>query len=135
MEDCIICKIIAGEIPSIKVYEDEYALAIMDKNPHGKGHVLLIPKEHRITLLEEDPQTGKQLLELIQKIAKAQKEGLGAQGVNVGVNIGTAAGQEIMHTHIHLIPRYENDGLKHWPQKETTDEERALAAEKIINEL
>lgn len=135
MKDCIFCKIASGEIPAIKIYEDNYAIAIMDLNPNTKGHALIIPKEHHPNLLEEDPKTAEKLLKIIQKIGRAQKEGLGAGGIVVSANVGEVAGQVIMHTHIHMIPRYENDGLKHWGSKDTTDEERTLAAEKIINKL
>ncbi len=135
MENCIFCKIIKGETPCIKVYEDEDTLVILDLKPNTKGHTLIIPKKHHQNLLEEDPTRGNKLLEVIQKIGKAQKEGLKATGINIMINIGKDAGQEIMHTHIHLIPRYEGDGLKHWPRHKEPEEERTLTAEKIISKL
>ena len=135
MEDCIFCKIIKGKISSIKIYEDEYAVAIMTLQPNTEGHALIIPKEHHTNILEEKTETGEKLLKIIQKIGKAQKEGLGAEGVNIIINTGEAAGQAIMHTHIHLIPRYKNDGLKHWPEKKISEEEKVIIAEKIMKEL
>jgi len=132
MKDCLFCKIAAGNIPVTKVYEDDNFLAFQDLKQAGKGHTLIIPKEHSPDLLEMDHLLGNELLRVIQKISNAIINGLRAQGINVIFNCKPAANQEIFHTHAHLVPRYEGDGLQGWPQKETSEEERVLYAEKII---
>ncbi|MEI7497691.1 MAG: HIT domain-containing protein [Candidatus Falkowbacteria bacterium] len=112
MDNCIFCKIVAGEIPSAKVYEDDKVLAFLDINPVNYGHALIIPKAHHQMM----PDVPDDLLaycfvkakELMVKI----KTALGADFVSVSV-----AGTEIPHFHIHLIPRYYDDGLHSWPMK------------------
>jgi len=135
MKDCIFCKIVAGEIPCDKVYEDDEHMAFLDIRPTTKGHTLIIPKEHEEDLLETKPETIGKMLIILQKIAKVEKEIFSAKGFNVGINIGKDAGQEVPHTHIHLIPRYGNDNLHNWPREDATPEELTLVAEKIINKL
>jgi histidine triad (HIT) family protein len=132
MKDCLFCKIVAGDVPATKVYEDDNFLAFQDLKQASKGHMLIIPKEHSADLLEMNPALGNELLRVIQQVSNAMLKGLGAQGINVIFNCKPAANQEIFHTHAHLVPRYEGDGLKGWPQKETTEEERVMYAEKII---
>lgn len=135
MENCIFCKIIAGEIPCTKIYEDDNFISFMDIKPTTKGHCLIVPKEHRETILEENIEIGGKLFAIIQKIASATKESMEASGMNIGINIGSDAGQEIFHTHIHLIPRYKGDNLGQWPRQEGNMAELAIQAEKIINKL
>lgn len=133
--DCIFCKIIKGELPSVKVYEDNDFLAIQSLSQTTKGHTLLIPKEHSENILDMNPALGTKALELIQQIGTAQKKGLNATAFNIGVNVGKDAGQVIFHTHIHIIPRYKNDGLGSWGETPASEEERILFAEKIVNEM
>ena len=106
MEDCIFCKIVAGDIPSMKVYEDENCIAIMDINPATPGHVLIIPRKHAADLTEMDEALGGKLLMVAKEIGIRQKTALGADGFNVVQNNGRAAGQTVLHFHIHVIPRY-----------------------------
>jgi histidine triad (HIT) family protein len=108
-QNCIFCKIIAGEIPSATVYEDEDFKAIMDISPAAKGHMILLPKKHSANLLELDDETAKKALLVARKLAKALKEELGCDGINLLQNNGEAAGQTVFHFHIHLIPRYNGD--------------------------
>ena len=105
-EDCIFCKIAAGEIPSETVYEDEHFRAILDLGPAAKGHTLILPKEHfeDVTVLEE-PYMSK-VLPLAAKIGAAMKKELGCDGFNLVQNNGEAAGQTVHHFHMHVIPRY-----------------------------
>lgn len=113
MDNCLFCKMAAGEIPCAKVYEDSEILAFLDINPASRGHTLVITKEHfaNFTLVPKD-LLGRAYA-VAQKIAQAQIGQLGAKGANVITNINEIAGQSIMHFHIHVIPRYEeNDGLK-----------------------
>jgi len=135
MENCIFCKIINNEINSIKVYEDVNFIAIEDITPINKGHTLIIPKKHSENILEMDSETSSELTKIIKKIGKSIIKGLGAKGFNTIINTGKEAGQEVFHTHIHIIPRFENDKIEFPKGKETTKEELILTAEKIIKNL
>lgn len=116
MEDCIFCKIIKKQIPSEIIYEDDKIFAFLDISPANPGHTLIVPKEHYPTIMETPEDVLKSLIVAVKKIAKAVKEGVGADGLNIGINTEKAAGQIIFHTHIHIIPRFEGDGLQMWPQ-------------------
>lgn len=132
MNDCIFCKIAAGEIPSATVYEDEDFRAILDIAPAHKGHTIILPKAHAANLLELDEGTAAKLLPVAKRIAKALKEELGCDGINLLQNNGAAAGQSVFHLHVHVIPRYEGDGiLPVWPQGSYEDGEAALLAERL----
>ena len=110
---CIFCKIIANEIPSLKVYEDENVLAILDLSQTTKGHTIVMPKKHYANILEIPEDELAYLIQKVQEIAKNLINKLNAKGFNIIVNTNEAAGQSVMHLHIHIIPRYdENDGLK-----------------------
>jgi histidine triad (HIT) family protein len=108
---CVFCRIVKGEIPSYQIYEDQDFLAFLDISQATIGHTLIIPKQHfeNIFVLEED-LAGK-LMEVVLKISKKLKEALGIEAMNLLNNNGELAGQSVNHFHIHLIPRYENDGL------------------------
>lgn len=134
MTHCLFCKIIAGDIPADKVYEDDNFIAFQALNQSSKGHTLIVPKEHSEKITEMNPELGKGLLTTIQKVGKAMIAGLPCDGFNTAANFPPVVG-EIFHTHIHLIPRRKNDGLGNWSEFETTAEERTLFAEKIINKL
>lgn len=108
MENCIFCKIVAGDIPSMRVYEDENCIATLDIGPASEGHTLIIPKQHFKDLTEMDEELLGKLLVVAKKIGMLQMERLGAVGFNIVQNNGVAAGQTVMHFHIHVIPRYEN---------------------------
>lgn len=123
MEDtsCIFCKIANGTIPSYKVYEDNDIIAFLDVNPASRGHTLVVTKEHFESMVHTPKAILDKAFEIAQLVAQAQIAHLGASGVNVLTNIGEAAGQSVHHFHIHVIPRYENDGLKlSFPPKELT---------------
>ncbi len=111
--NCIFCKIVSGEIPCYKIYEDEYVLAFLDISQTTKGHTLVIPKKHVENMLECDDKTLSYLMQVAQKIGKKIVVNLNAKGMNVLTNINEVAGQTVKHFHVHLIPRYdENDGIK-----------------------
>ena len=135
--DCIFCKIAAGEIPSAKVYEDSEFLAFMDIGPVVKGHTLVIPKKHYDPITGTPPDVLQKLILIVQKVAKAQYEGLGADGINVSQANGKVAGQIIPHIHFHLIPRFEKDGHSwNWKAKKyDSPEEMKQVAEKIRTEM
>ena len=109
-DDCIFCKIANGDIPSKTVYEDDKFRAILDLGPATKGHTLILPKDHADNLFELPDETAEQVMVLAKKLTSQIKEKLGADGFNLVQNNGEVAGQTVMHFHLHLIPRYENDG-------------------------
>ncbi len=106
---CVFCKIINNEIPSKKVYEDESVLAILDLSQLTYGHTLVMPKAHYETLLDSPNEVRAQLINVTCYLANKIKTNLNAEGVNIVNNSGEAAGQTVMHTHIHIIPRYNSD--------------------------
>lgn len=131
-EDCIFCKIANGEIPSATVYEDEDFRAILDLGPASSGHTLILPKEHFADLCELDEEIAGKVLRVAAKIGRAMKAGLNCAGFNVVQNNGEAAGQTVMHFHVHVIPRYEGGPqMVSWKPGENTEEERAEILEKI----
>jgi len=111
--DCIFCKIIAGEIPSSKVYEDEYTLAFMDISPIVKGHTLVIPKSHHDPITKTPDEVLSRCIIMAKRVAQAQMNVLDADGVNLHQANGAAAGQVVPHIHFHVIPRYDDDN-HHW---------------------
>ena len=128
---CIFCKIIAGEIPSYRVYEDETTLAFLDINPTNPGHTLVVPKKHLADIEEADEETLCQLTKIMKKVGLSLKNNLGAPGYNLGVNNGSAAGQLVPHLHFHVIPRAAVDGLKPWPGRQYSSGEAEAVLEKI----
>ncbi|MCF7849251.1 MAG: HIT family protein [Kiritimatiellales bacterium] len=133
MSDCIFCKIVSGDIPATVVYEDDDVLVFMDIGPIIKGHALVISKEHHDPVTETPDELLAKMHLTAKKIAAAQVNGLGADGVNIIQNNGIAAGQEVPHIHIHVIPRFGEDG-HHWnwaAKKYDSFEEMAEMAEKI----
>ena len=136
MNDCIFCKIAAGIIPLATVYEDDDFRAILDIAPAHKGHVIILPKEHADNLFSLSDETGSKLLPVAKKVAKAVKEVTGCDGINIMQNNGTAAGQSVFHFHMHVVPRYDGDGiLPVWPQGSYADGEAAELAAKISEKI
>ena len=136
MEESIFTKIIKGEIPADKIYEDNGIIAIMDINPSNPGHSLVIPKKEYRNILETPDETLAKLMSAANKVGKASMEALGADGFNIIINTASAAGQIVFHTHLHIIPRFKEDGLRHW-QKKPYGSEREMKeiAEKIRNKI
>jgi histidine triad (HIT) family protein len=114
--ECIFCKIVAGEIPSYKVYEDENCLAFLDIAPVNYGHTLVVTKKHYANMEEIPENELCQLIKAVKKVGKALKDGLGAAGYNIGENNDPVAGQVVPHIHFHVMPRRADDGLRLWPQ-------------------
>jgi histidine triad (HIT) family protein len=110
--DCIFCKIVAGEVPSTRVDEDERTVAFMDVNPATRGHVLVVPREHATDLLEIGEADLAACAAMAQRVAARQSDRLGADGVNLLNSCGPAAWQTVFHFHVHVIPRYEGDPLR-----------------------
>lgn len=125
MDDLFI-KIIKGEIPSTKVYEDEDTFAFLDINPVNLGHVLIIPKKFYRNVLDIEEKDWGLLMETVRKIAVAVKAATKADGINVYMNNEPAGGQEVFHAHVHVIPRFNGDGMlskaKHTEYKEGEQE-------------
>lgn len=128
---CIFCKIINGELPSYKVYEDENNLAFLDIAPVNPGHTLVVPKKHYENI-EKIPAADLQPLILaVKKVGRLLKEKLGAPGYNISVNNDPIAGRIVPHLHFHIMPRRPGDGYELWKQGEYNEGE----AEEIINKL
>ncbi|MCI1734178.1 MAG: HIT family protein [Bacilli bacterium] len=135
-DSCIFCRIARGEIPSYKVYEDDICLAFLDINPSSKGHTLVLPKEHFSSFVTCPKAVMDHCYEVAQMIAQAQMHELGASGVNILSNVGKSAGQSISHFHIHVIPRYDNDGLKlEFKPQAIEDKELLLLADTLKKSL
>ena len=111
MEDCVFCKIAAAEIPSVKVYEDDKFLAFMDINPLGKGHCLLIPKDHHQDIFDMPETLLRDLIAVSKRVAQGIKNGLNAEGMYIWQANGRAAAQLIPHYHMHFLPRWKDDNL------------------------
>jgi len=131
MENCIFCKIVSGEIPTNKVYEDEHTLAFLDIRPVNPGHTLVIPKDHFENIYTLPDEAMARLGLAVKKVALAVKEGVEADGININMNNEADAGQVIFHAHIHVIPRKSGDGLALWPQKDYAAGEANDVAESI----
>ncbi|MCM1044781.1 MAG: HIT family protein [Candidatus Gastranaerophilales bacterium] len=122
-EDCIFCRIVSGEIPSKTLYEDDAFKVILDLEPATKGHALILPKSHAANLFELPDETASKVLVLAKKLAVQMTDKLHCDGVNLVQNNGEAAGQTVMHFHLHMIPRYQEDGQKiNWQPGKSTPE-------------
>lgn len=132
-DDCIFCKIANGEIPSKTLYEDGEFRVILDLSPATEGHALIMPKEHAANLYELPDENAAKVLVIAKKMASVMKEKLGCAGLNLVQNNGEAAGQTVSHFHVHVIPRYENDGQNiNWVPGESTPEGLEEVKNRII---
>lgn len=116
MNDCIFCKIIKGDIPSYKVFEDEYAYAFMDIAKDVDGHILVIPKKHCKNILDCDSKSLTHLTNTVKLVSNHLVDNCGYDGVNLLNASDESAGQTVAHFHIHIIPRKQNDGIDAWPK-------------------
>lgn len=133
MSDCIFCKIINGDIPSSKVYEDEHVLAFLDISQVTKGHTLVIPKIHKKDIHELTPEIAGHLFSVVPKITNGMKKTFNLKGVNLLNNNGEYAGQSVFHFHLHILPRHgEEDGFK--PSWETHSDQYTHEGLKTIAE-
>ena len=115
-EDCLFCRIVSGDIPAAKVFEDDACVAFVDIGPVAHGHTLLIPKNHYATLREMSEQDAAATLRNLPRLARAVQDATGCEGVNILQNNGRVAGQTIGHVHFHIIPRNPNDAFQfNWP--------------------
>lgn len=135
MEDCIFCKIVTGEIPSYKIYEDEHTYAFLTAGPINDGHTLVIPKRHSQNVLTMSPDDFQKLSATVHTLAPVIKEAMHADGMNIIFNCEAAAGQEVFHTHAHLAPRFINDGYHWWGHGELNPATADTIAEQIRKAL
>ncbi len=131
MEDCIFCKIIAGEIPAAKVYEDESTFVILDRKPNSSGHSLVLPKKHFRNVFDVDAATFAAVMETARRMAPAIRTAVGADGMRIITNNERAGGQDVFHLHAHLIPFYAENPPVFEAREVANPEELAVTAEKI----
>lgn len=132
-ENCIFCKIANGEIPSKTLYEDDKFRVILDLGPATKGHALILPKDHYKNLYELPEDYAADVIKLAKKMMTQMTEKLGCEGFNLVQNNGELAGQTVFHFHMHMIPRYQNDGQTiGWKPGEPTQEELEEIRKQIV---
>jgi len=131
MSNCVFCSIISGDIPSEKIYEDEHTLAFLDINPVNPGHTLVVPKKHSENLYDIETTDWMQMMQTVKLLAPKIKKAVEADGINIEMNNEKAAGQIIFHSHVHIVPRTFDDGLRHWPGAPYKGEGARDTAEKI----
>ena len=129
--DCIFCKIVRGELPSFKVYEDDAVLAFLDIHPLNPGHTLVIPKNHSQNIFEVSPEDWASVTEVVRKLAGVIEKTLGAKGINLMMNNREHAGQVVDHSHMHIIPRFTDDSHRQWTHSSYKDGE----AENILGKI
>jgi len=133
MQRCVFCSIAKGEIRAKIVYDDAHFSAFLDINPANPGHILVIPKQHYEVLPQIPDELLGAYMKLLKILAAAVFEATQAQGVNIIQNNGVAAGQAVPHVHIHIIPRFENDGIKlNWDAKKVTEKQLENLQSRII---
>jgi histidine triad (HIT) family protein len=109
--NCIFCKIVSGEIGAKKIYESSRIISFLDISPANKGHALVVTKKHYETIFEASDEDLKELIVAVKKVSNAIMKATGASGINILCNIGEDAGQVVKHFHIHIIPRFKDDGI------------------------
>ncbi|MCQ2491478.1 MAG: HIT family protein [Lachnospiraceae bacterium] len=125
-QDCIFCNLANGIWPAEAIYEDDKVKVILDAGPASKGHALILPKEHADDMFDLDEESAAHIFVVANKVAKAMKKTLNCDGMNILQNNGPIAGQTVFHFHLHLIPRYEGDGIAlTWKPGSVTDEEKS----------
>jgi histidine triad (HIT) family protein len=136
MKDCVFCKIIRGDLPSSKVYEDDRTLAFLDIHPVSKGHTLVIPKNNSVrNIFDISADDWVAMTAVVHTLASAIERAMSADGVNIMMNNREYAGQVVDHPHIHIIPRFKGDGLSHWKHGSYKDGEVAEVLKKIHAEI
>ncbi len=135
-DDCIFCRIAAGQIPSATLYEDEDFRVILDLGPASRGHALILPKEHYADLCELEDAVAVKVLPLAKKLGIAMTKALGCAGFNLVQNNGEAAGQTVRHFHVHVIPRYANGPkIVSWEPGQLDEEDKLRIVEAVKKAL
>ncbi len=132
MSDCIFCKIVKGEIPCEKLGENDDFICFLDIKPINEGHALIVPKRHFRDLMDFPAELDKGYFAFCQEMARKIVKAVKADGFNLGMNNGAAAGQIVLHQHTHIIPRFSDDALGSWPPKDATPEELAAIRKRIL---
>ena len=136
MDSCIFCKIVDGQIPSTTIFEDENVKVILDIAPAAKGHAILLVKQHVANIFELDSEVAGKVFSVVPKVAKALKEELGCDGMNILQNNGVEAGQTVFHLHIHFIPRWKEDTIQiKWTPNSYADGEADQIAKAVKERL
>lgn len=133
--DCIFCKIVAGDLPSYTVYEDERVMAFFDILPISQGHTIIVPKSHVADLESLSEEDLNAMAQAIKKIGKAMIDGLGVKGYSVFLDNKSAANQHVPHVHFHVVPRAEGDGLERWPSSGYGEGEAEFCLKNIKGKL
>lgn len=129
--DCLFCRIIAGDVPALRVYEDDQVIAFLDIFPVQPGHTLVVPKAHHKTCMEMPDALMGDWMRAVKRVAQGLEESLSCDGINLLQNNHAAAGQVIPHVHMHVIPRWKGDGFTHWPSKELPRGELEAVADRV----
>ncbi|NQT18766.1 MAG: HIT family protein [Planctomycetes bacterium] len=133
-DDCLFCRIIAGDLPSEKIYEDDDVVAILDLYPVSPGHALVLPKKHTKDFISTDPELLSRVIAKVHKVAGQVTRAMNADGFNLATFNGRASGQEVFHLHFHIIPRKAGDRVHvGWPKIRYREGEMAKVAERIRN--
>lgn len=136
MSECVFCRIVAGDAPAHQLYEDDRTLSFLDTSPVNPGHALVVPTVHRETLTDVDADLVADLFRTVRRVAGAVESALDPDGLDIVQSNGTAAGQDVFHVHVHVIPRYEDDELSsYWPDTELDDESGHEMAAAVRDEL
>ncbi|HDP73983.1 MAG TPA: HIT family protein [Candidatus Woesearchaeota archaeon] len=132
MNNCIFCKIVNGEIPCSKIYDDELVMSFLDVNPTSDGHLLVIPKEHYENVADAPEEVLTRISKICKKMGLLVKDKLGASGFNIINASGKDAQQSVFHLHFHVVPRYKNDGLDLWFHGKAGDKEKIKEIKKKL---
>ena len=135
MENCLFCKIIRKEIPAAVVHENDRVMAFLDINPVNPGHLLVVPKVHSADYLSTSEEALREMAVEAKRMGAAAMKALGAHGFNLAVNNGRVAGQLVDHVHLHVMPRFENDGRELWHGKAYAEGEMEATAVKLREAL
>jgi histidine triad (HIT) family protein len=131
-ETCIFCRIVAGELPAARVYADAETIAFLDIAPIAKGHTLVIPRAHHAGIMDTPADVMGPVMATVRRVARAQRDALGAAGINVTQANGAAAGQVVPHVHVHVIPRLDDGAARAWtPGAYASDAERDAYAARL----
>lgn len=133
--DCSFCRLVAGSLPSFRVYEDERTVAFLDKGQVTRGHTLVVPRRHADDLWALSEGEAEAAMRSVHRVARLLRERLGLRGLNVTQSNGRAAWQEVFHYHVHLIPRYGDDGFQPpWRSTSPSDDELSGVQRQILGE-
>jgi histidine triad (HIT) family protein len=133
-EDCVFCAILEGELPSYDVYEDDQVLAFLDANPVAEGHTLVVPKAHRERLTDLTSEETAAVFDAAREVAGAVEAAVEPDGYNLFQTNGAAAGQEVFHSHVHVVPRYEGDSVSLGFEAGNLEDDRAEAVQADIRD-